>query len=218
MALTNAAKAGVAIFIGAAQYGIFLIVSEILYSTSASPHLLGSGNETGYVYSVASNYVSDLGANCSSSPCYLSPSAYVFDASVALLGMFTILGAYFLHKAFKWTPATAIVALAGVGALGVGLFPETTGIWHSLFSLIVFLFAGLSAIVTFRFQKAPMSYLSVISGAVTLAALLLYVANSYLGLGAGGMERMIVYPVLFWAVAFGGHLMASEDWTSMKAA
>jgi hypothetical protein len=26
------------------------------------------------------------------------------------------------------------------------------------------------------------------------------------------MERMIVYPALLWAVAFGGHMMATEDW------
>jgi hypothetical protein len=46
MALSNAAKSGSAIFVGTVQFGIFLIVSEILYSTSTSPHVFGSGNET----------------------------------------------------------------------------------------------------------------------------------------------------------------------------
>lgn len=78
----------------------------------------------GYAYSVSTNYVSDLGANCpSSGPCYIPPSALLFDSSIALMGLLILLGAYFLHRAFKWTPATALVALAGVGALGVGLFP-----------------------------------------------------------------------------------------------
>jgi len=104
-----------------------------------------------------------------------------------------------------------LVALAGVGAMGVGVFPETTGIWHGIFSLVVFLFAGLSAIVTYRFQKKPMAYFSVILGVMTLIALFLYVPNIYLGLGPGGMERMIVYPALLWAIGFGGHLMALED-------
>ena len=27
----------------------------------------------------------------------------------------------------------------------------------------------------------------------------------------GGMERMVVYPVLVWSIAFGGHMMALED-------
>ena len=211
MALSNAAKSGVAIFLGAVQFGVLLIVSEIIDSTANPPHLSGTGNESGYVYSVSSNYVSDLGANCRGNLCYMPPSAYLFDASIALLGVLIIVGAYFLHRAYNWRPATIMIALAGIGALGVGLFPETAGIVHHLFSLIVFLFAGLSAIVTFRFQKKPMGYFSVILGLVTLVALVLYVAGVYLGLGAGGMERMIVYPTLLWAVSFGGHMMGAED-------
>ena len=209
MALSNAAKSGVAIFIGAVQYGVLLIVSEIVYSAYGTNSF---GYLNGYAYSVSTNYVSDLGANCpSSGACYIPPSAQLFDSSIALLGILIILGAYFLHRAFRWTPATVLVALAGVGALGVGLAPETTGVWHSIFSLMVFLFAGLSAIVTARFQKKPMAYFSVILGAITLVALALFIPDVYLGLGPGGMERMIVYPTLLWAIGFGGHLMALED-------
>jgi len=201
MALSNAAKSGVAIFVGAVQFGVLLIVSEIVYSAHGTQ-----------AYSVSANYVSDLGATCpSSGACYIPPSALLFDSSIALMGLLILLGAYFFHRAFKWTPATVILALAGIGALGVGLFPETTGIWHSIFSLVVFLFAGLSAIVTYRFQKKPMAYFSVILGVMTLIALILYVGDIYLGLGAGGMERMIVYPVLLWAIGFGAHLMGLED-------
>lgn len=210
MALSNASKAGIALFVGAVQFSISLILSEIVYSTSGPLNTSGSGNTTGYVYSVSNNYVSDLGANCRTT-CTAVPSAYLFDVSIALLGLLILVGAYYLQRAYHWTPATAMIALAGVGALGVGLFPETTGIWHSLFSLVVFLFAGLAAVVTARFQKRPMSYFSVILGLVTLAALLLYMGGEYLGLGAGGMERMVVYPVLVWSLGFGGHLMAAED-------
>ncbi len=207
MALSNAAKGGVAIFVGAAQFGVLLIVSEILYSA------YGTGG-----YSVSANYVSDLGATCpSGGVCYIPPSATLFDSSIALLGLTILVGAYFIHRAFRWTPATVMLVFAGVGALGVGLFPETTGIWHHIFSLIIFLFAGLSAIVTYRFQKKPMSYFSVLLGVMTLAALLLYIPSVYLGLGAGGMERMIVYPTLLWSVGFGGHLMALEDWPRKQA-
>jgi hypothetical membrane protein len=200
MTLSNAAKSGVAIFVGAIQFGVLLIVSETIYSAN------------GYAYSVSTNYVSDLGATCpSSGSCYIPPSALLFDSSIAILGLLILLGAYFLHGAFKWMPATVLIALTGVGALGVGLAPETTGIWHGIFSLMVFLFAGLSAIVTYRFQKRPMSYFSVLLGVMTLIALVLFVLDVYLDLGPGGMERMIVYPPLLWAIGFGGHLMALED-------
>jgi hypothetical membrane protein len=209
MALSNAAKSGVAIFVGAVQFGVLLIVSEIIYSANGTNSF---GYVNGYAYSVSTNYVSDLGANCpSSGACYIPPSALLFDSSIALLGLLILLGAYFLHRAFKWMPATVLIALTGVGALGVGWAPETTGIWHGIFSLMVFLFAGLSAIVTYRFQKKPMSYFSVLLGVITLIALILFVPNIYLGLGPGGMERMIVYPALLWAIGFGGHLMALED-------
>ena len=204
MTLSDAAKSGVAIFVGAVQFGVLLIVSEIIYSAN------------GYAYSVHTNYVSDLGATCpNSGPCYIPPSALLFDSSTALLGLLILFGAYFLHRAFEWMPATVLVALTGVGALGVGLAPETTGIWHGIFSLMVFLFAGLSAIVTYRFQKRPMSYFSVLLGVMTLIALVLFVLDIYLGLGPGGIERMIIYPTLLWAIGFGGHLMALEDKTRM---
>ncbi len=200
MALSNASRAGVALFAGAVQYSIGLILAEIYYPN----------------YNVSMNAVSDLGATCTTSGCVINqPSSTIFNSSVALLGLFVLVGAYFLQRAFHWKPATAMIALAGIGALGVGLFPETTGVWHGLFSLIVFLFAGLSAIVTARFQKVPLFYFSIILGLLTLGALLLYVGGNYLGLGPGGMERMVVYPVLVATIAFGGHLMAMDDTPKM---
>jgi len=201
MALSNAAKSGVAIFVGAVQFGIFLVVSEILYSA------YGTNG-----YSVSANYVSDLGANCpTSGACYIPPSALLYNTSIALLGIAVLVGAYFLHRAFRWTPATTAVTLTGIGALGVGLFPETAGNVHLAFSFIVFFFAGLSAVLTYRFQKAPLSYFSVFLGVITLVALFLSIANVDLGLGNGGIERMVVYPALLWAIGFGGHMMATED-------
>ncbi|HUS75618.1 MAG TPA: hypothetical protein VMY43_06375 [Methanothrix sp.] len=55
-----------------------------------------------------------------------------------------------------------------------------------------------------------MSVVVIILGGLTLASSVLFVLEIYLGLGPGGMERMIVYPVILWAVGFGGYLMASE--------
>jgi len=210
LALSNAAKAGVAIFVGAVQFSISLIVAEIVYSTSGPLNTSGSGNTTGYIYSVTNNYISDLGANCRTG-CTSVPSAYLFDTSIALLGLLILVGAYYLQRAYHWTPGSIIIGLAGIGALGVGLFPETTGIWHSIFSLVVFLFAGLAALVTARFQRKPMFYFSIILGLATLAALFLYIGGNYVGLGPGGMERIVVYPVLLWSIGFGGHLMASDE-------
>ncbi len=200
LALSNASKAGAALFVGAVQFGIGLILAEIYYPG----------------YNVSSNYISDLGATCpSSGPCVINqPTSNIFNISIILLGLLVLLGGYFLQRSFHWKPATIMIALTGIGAIGVGLFPETTGIWHSIFSLIVFLFAGLTALTTARLQRKPMFYFSIILGLLTLAALFLYVGSIYAGLGAGGMERMVAYPVLLWAVGFGGHLMATDDPTT----
>jgi hypothetical membrane protein len=56
--------------------------------------------------------------------------------------------------------------------------------------------------------RAPFRYISVILGIVGLVALVLFLTGQYAGIGLGGMERMIVYPVLFWEAGFGGYLMA----------
>jgi hypothetical membrane protein len=100
--------------------------------------------------------------------------------------------------------------MTGLGAAGVGVFPETAGVIHQIVSLITFVFAGLSAIASYRVQKAPSSYFSILLGVMTLVALALYVSNVFLGLGPGGMERMIVYPALIWAVGFSASLTASS--------
>lgn len=202
MALSNASKAGAAIFVGVSQWAFFLVVSEVLYSSS------GIGG-----YSVSSNAISDLGATCpdSGGACYIPPSALLFDTSVALMGVLLIVGAYFLYRAFHWKPVSAMIGLVGIGALGVGVFPETAGSIHGIFADVAFLFAGLSAIVSARFQRKPLFYFSIILGFVTLGAILLYRGEYYLGLGLGGMERMVVYPVLLWGLGFGGHLMGMED-------
>ena len=188
MALSDASKAGAVVFVGAVQFSIFLIVAEALSPT----------------YSVSSNYISDLGQ-------IFPASALVFNSSIFLFGVLVLAGSYFLQKAFKWTPGSALVALAGVGLIGVGSFPEGSSYGlHGIFSLLTFLFSALSAIVLARFQRKPMFYFSAVLGLVSLFMLVGYVGEIYLGLGAGGMERMIVYPVLVWALGFGGYLMAIE--------
>ena len=203
LARSYAKKAGVAFFIGGVQFAIGMNLAEIYFPG----------------YNVSTNYISDLGAYCPSlslrgitGPCTVfQPASDIFTASVFILGVLFLAGAYFIQKAFAWKPATSLIALTGIGALAIGFFPETTGLAHVFFSFFAFLFAGLSAIITFRLQRPPLSYLSVILGAVTLVAVSLIAGSTYFGLGAGGMERMVVYPVLLWFIGFGGHLMGLED-------
>jgi hypothetical membrane protein len=156
-------------------------------------------------YSASENCISDLG---------VGPSALIFNSSVFLLGVLAVCAAYFIQKAFNFKLFSILTAITGIGAMGVGLFTEDAGVIHAVFSLITFLFAGISAIVSYKLEKRPLSYLSVVLGGVSLVALVLFASGFYLGLGKGGMERMIAYPALLWTIGFGGHLIGDSKDTS----
>jgi len=175
--------AGALLFVGSVQFFFGLLIAESLYSG----------------YSVSENYISDLG---------VGTTAFIFNSSMFLLGVTVLAGAYFFQCAFGSRLLFVIFALTGLGAMGVGLFPETAGALHGVAALVTFVFGGLSAIMSYKLQKSPLSYFSVLLGALSLVALVLFGSGTYLGLGRGGMERMIAYPTLFWAVGFGGFLMA----------
>lgn len=187
MELDDTRVAGTLLFLGAVQFLIVLVVAEALYPN----------------YSVSLNYISDLG---------VGSTALIFNSSVFLLGLLVVAGAYFIREAFKSNFLFITLTLTGIGAMMVGLFPETAGVMHTIASLITFLFGGLAAIVSYKVEKPPFSYLSVVLGALGLVGLGLFASGNYLSLGVGGMERMIAHPVLLWAVGFGGHLVShSKD-------
>jgi hypothetical membrane protein len=187
MELDDTKVAGTLLFLGAVQFLIVLVVAEALYPN----------------YSVSLNYISDLG---------VGSTALIFNSSVFLLGLLVVAGAYFIREAFKSNFLFIALILTGIGAMMVGLFPETAGVMHTIASLITFLFGGLAAIVSYKVENPPFSYLSVVLGALGLVGLGLFASGNYLSLGVGGMERMIAHPVLLWAVGFGGHLVShSKD-------
>jgi multisubunit Na+/H+ antiporter MnhC subunit len=49
-----------------------------------------------------------------------------------------------------------------------------------------------------------------ILGAASLVSLALFGSGIYLGLGKGGMERMIAYPVLLGAISLGGYFIGDS--------
>ncbi len=187
--------AGASLFVGAVQFVIGMHLAEYLYPG----------------YSVSGNFISDLGATCRATLCTIyQPSAAIFNFSVILFGLLILLCSYFIWCEFKSSLITALFCVSGLGAIGVGLFPETAGFLHDIVSFITFLFNGFVAIAASKLVKSPFSYFSILMGMASLTALVLYVDKIYLGLGPGGMERMIAYPVILWAISFGGYLMSPQ--------
>jgi len=172
------------LFAGAAQFFLLVLIAEVLYPN----------------YSVANNYISDLG---------VGSTAYIFNTSIILLGISIIVSSIFLKTFSK--PLRIVLILAGIGAMGVGVFPETTGSLHTYSSLIVFLMASIAPYFIIWKLRNTLAVFWVILGTLGLISLILYVPGIYLGLGKGGMERLIVYPNILWALGFGAWIMGKYD-------
>ncbi len=177
---------GIFLFLGAFQFSVLLLVAEALRPT----------------YSVHTNYISDLG---------VGPNNYIFNDSIVFLGAFAFISAIILLLERRKTFLPYIIMLVGIGAAGVGLFPENTGAVHGYFADITFIASGIAAIMaSYSYVKGPFRVFSPIIGLIILASIFLYIDKHFLGLGVGGMERMIVYPTLLWALTFSGYLMNSN--------
>lgn len=203
MARPNGRIAGVLFLVASTQFILGLVVAEALHSG----------------YSVADNYISDLGVGSSS---------MVFNSSAFLFGLLSIIGACFLPRTVDFRGLTVLLVLMAIGAMGVGIFTSafSTTI-HGVVSLMAFGFGGLSAIASFKVTKLPLSAISVMLGVMTLGALALFAAGLvttgsltsseppasefFLGIGPGGMERMIAYPALIWLTLFSGRLIALSE-------
>jgi hypothetical membrane protein len=203
MARLNGRIAGVLFLVASAQFILGLVVAEALYPS----------------FSVADNYISDLG---------VGPSSMVFNSCAFLFGLLILIGAYFLPRTLEFRGLTVLLILMAIGAMGVGIFTSAfSTMIHGIMSLAAFGFGSLSAIASFKVSKLPLSAISVILGMMTLGALALFAAGLvttgsltsseppasefFLGIGPGGMERMIVYPALIWLTLFSGHLITLSE-------
>lgn len=163
-------------------------------------------------YSLAQNYISDLG-NTSLSPWY-----YVFDGSIAVLGIVSVVGILLIWGAFAPGTGRAVglllLMVASIAAIFVGAYPENVnGTVHGLASLLVFapsgiglLFLGRSA-MPLRTHWAPFRAFTIALGVITLAALVVFLLGLWGPLGPGTVERVVVAPLLLWVLVISVHLL-----------
>jgi hypothetical membrane protein len=196
MAPLNSKVAGTLLVVGGTQFIIALAIAEALYPG----------------YSTANNYISDLGV-------WGNPSAAVFNPSIIFLGITTLVASVYLKRYFHLGKGFYIYAVGGLGSLGVGLFPENTfvvsgiPILHDLFAILAFVFGGAAALFTYRLAKSPFRYISLILGTISLVAFAVFLGTSSsgsVGLGAGGLERLVAYPTTLGLISFGGYLLAID--------
>jgi hypothetical membrane protein len=170
-------------------------------------------------YSLLDNVISDLGAvNCgpwptSHSHYVCSPWHVVFDTSAVLFGLLAIAGALLIRRALPpgrlATVGLFLVVVAGIGAIGVGLFPEDVNpSVHAISALLAFLLGNVAVTllgVSMIRQSPWRGYVvfSELCGAEGLAALVWYASGDWGTIGQGGTERLIVAPLLLWITVIG---------------
>ncbi len=149
--------------------------------------------------------------------CYVPPSALVFDASIAIFGLSALLSSYYLFRSFRSIVFSTLLALFGAGILGIGLFPENTGALHSSVAALAFVTMGPVAIAASRLLRGPMSVISLVTGVMVFVLVFFFgpywsvpgTTNLLQTVGVGGMERLAIYPGIFWNIGFGGYLMGN---------
>ncbi len=162
-------------------------------------------------YSLTANTISALGNTAH------SPMAWLFNGSIIVLGLCSVVGFALLWSAFhpggRRLVALGLLSLASLGAIGVGAAPENLqGTVHGLAALLVFLAGGFGLLLlplamTRDTRWDGFRIYTALSGVVTLAALLLYLRHLVGPLGAGGMERLVVAPLLLWEILAGIRLL-----------
>jgi hypothetical membrane protein len=155
-------------------------------------------------YSVSEDFISELGVGPA------TPRA-IFVVALVLFGLMTLTASYLLRQRDAKSRLWLLLGISAVGAIGVGAFDmDNFREVHGLSALLAFLFGNLAAIYSWKAVRPPLSYLFIVLGLVGIASLVLLIAGVDLGLGEGGIERMVFYPAMFWMLAFGAYMMVEE--------
>ena len=172
-------------------------------------------------YSWVNNLISDLG----NSHCGLhlghvvcSPQYALMNISFLLLGITMALGSLLIYQEFresKWSlVGFSLMALAGLGTMIVGAFPENTIGWaHQSGAFLALGIGNLSLIIlalALHSVRRSFRVYTLATGAVALLAFVLFAFGIHLGFGPGTVERVASYPQTIWLIFFGLYMTSSH--------
>jgi hypothetical membrane protein len=190
--LTNS---GLLLFLAGFLIFMSIITGEIFYKKS---------------FNTRDSYISELGAPMPPETVAAEPSASIFNYSMIVSGLMIIIATYFIQRIFKKLLTTIPIGLFGIGILGVGVFPGNIAPWHGIFALILFIAGGIGAITSYKILSAPLKYVFILLGIVTLVFLIGY--KYFIPyLGVGGTERWVFYPTISWLTGLGAYLLGIKD-------
>ncbi|MFI5412937.1 MAG: DUF998 domain-containing protein, partial [Candidatus Micrarchaeales archaeon] len=165
------------------------IVSMVLYAQSMYPG-----------YNLNSNYISDLGVGATS---------VIFNPAMIAFGILLVVAACFILTEGKHRFVALGFLISGVAGMGVGSFPETSGMPHIVFADLVFGTIAIMAVCFYFLLKGKLRIYSLIAGIFALLivisfALILSAGLTIIpGLGHGTIEELLFYDELIWAFVIG---------------
>jgi hypothetical membrane protein len=171
-------------------------------------------------YSWANNTISDLGNTVCTAyggRYVCSPHHFLMNFSFIFLGWSQLAGALILYVASPRGRleqfAFGAMALAGLGTVGVGVFPENVQMLAHGVAAGLPLLVGNVGLLLFGFSRwlpKALRWYSLVAGGVALLALLLFVTQTDPGIGLGAVERVAAYPQTAWLILVGGYLLFRE--------
>lgn len=161
-------------------------------------------------YDVGDRVISDLGV--------VEETALLFNGTLLVAGVGNAVAGLFLARYYGARALFGTYGIAGVGVFCVGVFPLYTGTLHAVSALVAFVGLNLEAIHTARYLDGRLRFGSVLAGLLGLCFLGMFVATwpgvAFDLVGRGGVERLVIYPIVLWAIGFGGFLLGQTAETA----
>ncbi|MHC1679940.1 MAG: DUF998 domain-containing protein [Methanomassiliicoccales archaeon] len=180
--------AGILLFVAITQFALLANISQTMYEG----------------YSIEETLLSDLGV-------WEQPSAPLFNTSLVIFGMLGISIGVVLWPDKKLNFIPLLFVLCGIGMLIMAAFPISVEWAHDVGAFLSFILIAVAALCCYWTFPGPFKFVSLIFGIIGFFTMITYKTEIYFGLGAGGSERMIIYPLFIWMAAFAAVLFYSNE-------
>ena len=182
------------------SYELGAVCGLLAIASFSALYLIAASNDPDYTF--LENYLSDLG---------VGPWAWAFNSALmlsgALITLFSLLGLYpLLGHSLPARAGPALLAVAGVLLVNVGIFTEDSGDTHLAFSIAFFL-TLLAALGVLAYALHATGALGRVGTAISVSAFAFGLALLAVGLGPFS-ETLAVLTALVWGTIIAVLMLA----------
>lgn len=146
----------------------------------------------------------------------VGPYAALFNFSVMLSGLVTVVISVLVYKVLKNQVAFIAIALCGLGIFAVGLFPLSVKPHHMIASYAAFFAGPLIAVGSYFFTRKAWSIVFAGLGIFSIISAIVFVFHIRTSLAPPIVERLVVYPFLIFACLIGVYLILGKGFGLKK--